>query len=181
MITPVPFIQPISSQAINSSRKRYGNASIKTGSATIDDFTVDKTAPSITTSSIASSNGTNTLAKSGDTITLTIVADEAIASPTVAFQSGGANVAGAVTVAAGDDDDATTWSASYVVADADTDVIIMHLTEGQSGYQDFSKFGGLLKSQSYGTNGTGDIKFTTTGAGAAGDAYQIIIRAVKEY
>ena len=68
-----------------------------------------------------------------------------------------------------------------VLADADTDVMIMHLTEGQSGYQDFSKFGGLLKSQSYGTNGTGDIKFTTTGAGAAGDAYQIIIRAVKEY
>ena len=68
-----------------------------------------------------------------------------------------------------------------VLADADTDVMIMHLTEGQSGYQDFSKFGGLLKSQSFGTNGTGDIKFTTTGAGAAGDAYQIIIRAVKEY
>jgi len=68
-----------------------------------------------------------------------------------------------------------------ILAAADTNVIIMHLTEGQSGYQDFSKFGGLLKSQSYGTNGTGDIKFTTTGAGAAGDAYQIIIRAVKEY
>ena len=68
-----------------------------------------------------------------------------------------------------------------VLADADTDGIIMDLTEGQSGYQAFSKFGGLLKSQSYGTNGTGDIKFTTTGAGAAGDAYQIIIRAVKEY
>ena len=68
-----------------------------------------------------------------------------------------------------------------VLADADTDVIIMHLTEGQSGYQDFSKFGGLPKSQSFGTNGTGDIKFTTTGAGAAGDAYQIIIRAIKEY
>mgnify|MGYP003131250249 FL=1 len=68
-----------------------------------------------------------------------------------------------------------------ILADADTDVIIMHLTEGQSGYQDFSKFGGLLKSQSYGTSGTGDIKFTTTGAGAAGDAYQIVIRAAKEY
>jgi hypothetical protein len=39
----------------------------------------------------------------------------------------------------------------------------------------------LPKSQSFGTNGTGDIKFTTTGAGAAGDAYQIIIRAIKEY
>ena len=57
----------------------------------------------------------------------------------------------------------------------------MHLTEGQSGYQDFSKFGGLPSSKSFGTSPTGDIKFTTTGADAAGDAYQIIIRASKEY
>ena len=68
-----------------------------------------------------------------------------------------------------------------ILADASTDVIIMHLTEGQSGYQDFSKFGGLPTSSSFGANGTGDIKFTTTGAGAAGDAYQIIIRGIKQY
>jgi|TARA_R100001163_G_scaffold62983_1_gene54323 hypothetical protein len=68
-----------------------------------------------------------------------------------------------------------------ILADASTDVIIMHLTEGQSGYQDFSKFGGLPSSKSFGTSPTGDIKFTTTGADAAGDAYQIIIRASKEY
>ena len=68
-----------------------------------------------------------------------------------------------------------------VLADADTDIIVLHLDEGQSGYQDFSRFGGLPTSSSYGTSGTGDIKFTTTGAGAAGDAYQIVIRAIKEY
>ena len=68
-----------------------------------------------------------------------------------------------------------------ILADADTDIIVMHLTEGQSGYQDFSKFGGLPTSSSYGTNGTGDIKFTTTGAGATGDAYQIVIRGIKQY
>ena len=68
-----------------------------------------------------------------------------------------------------------------ILAAADTNVIIMHLTEGQSGYQDFSKFGGLPNSKSFGTNGTGDIKFTTTGAGAAGDAYQIVIRGIKQY
>jgi len=68
-----------------------------------------------------------------------------------------------------------------ILAAADTDVIIMHLTEGQSGYQDFSKFGGLPNSKSFGTNGTGDIKFTTTGAGATGDAYQIVIRGIKQY
>jgi hypothetical protein len=68
-----------------------------------------------------------------------------------------------------------------VLADADTDIIVLHLDEGQSGYQDFSRFGGLPTSSSYGSSGTGDIKFTTTGAGAAGDAYQIVIRAIKEY
>jgi len=68
-----------------------------------------------------------------------------------------------------------------VLADADTDIIILHLDEGQSGYQDFSRFGGLPTSSSYGTNGTGDIRFTTTGAGATGDAYQIVIRGIKQY
>ena len=68
-----------------------------------------------------------------------------------------------------------------VLADADVDIIVLHLDEGQSGYQDFSRFGGLPTSSSYGANGTGDIKFTTTGAGAAGDAYQIVIRASKQY
>ena len=62
-----------------------------------------------------------------------------------------------------------------VLAAADTNIIVLHLDEGQSGYQDFEKFGGLP------TSGTGDIKLTTTGAGAAGDAYQIIIRASKQY
>ena len=68
-----------------------------------------------------------------------------------------------------------------VLADADTDIIVLHLDEGQSGYQEFSKFGGLPSTSSYGTNGTGDVDFTTTGAGAAGDAYQIVIRAIKQY
>jgi|TARA_R110002153_G_scaffold247508_1_gene403658 hypothetical protein len=68
-----------------------------------------------------------------------------------------------------------------VLADADTDIIVLHLDEGQSGYQDFSVFGGLPTTSSYGTNGTGDVDFTTTGAGAAGDAYQIVIRAIKQY
>jgi hypothetical protein len=68
-----------------------------------------------------------------------------------------------------------------VLADADTDIIVLHLAEDQQGYQTFEKFGGLPNSAEYGANGTGDIKFTTTGAGAAGDAYQVIIRAVKKY
>ena len=68
-----------------------------------------------------------------------------------------------------------------VLADASTDVIMLHLSEGQSGYQDFTSFGGLPGSSGYGSSGTGDIKFTTTGAGATGDAYQIVIRGIKQY
>jgi hypothetical protein len=45
----------------------------------------------------------------------------------------------------------------------------------------FSKFGWTSMTSSYGTNPTGDVKFTTTGSGAAGDAYQLVLRVVKEY
>jgi hypothetical protein len=68
-----------------------------------------------------------------------------------------------------------------VLADATTDIIIMHLAENQQGYHDFEKFGGLPSSSSYGTSPSGDIKFTTTGAGAVGDAYQVVLRVAKEY
>jgi len=68
-----------------------------------------------------------------------------------------------------------------VLADASTDVIIMHLDENQSGYQDFSRFGGLPKTTTYGSSPSGDIKFTTTGSGAVTDAYQIVLRMIKEY
>ena len=68
-----------------------------------------------------------------------------------------------------------------VLADATTDIIIMHLAENQQGYHDFEKFGGLPSSSSYGTSPNGDIKFTTTGADAVGDAYQVVLRVAKEY
>tara|TARA_R100000654_G_scaffold13576_3_gene29506 strand:- start:730 stop:1143 length:414 start_codon:yes stop_codon:yes gene_type:complete len=68
-----------------------------------------------------------------------------------------------------------------ILADASADVMMLHLTEGQSGYQDFTSFGGLPSSKTYGTSPTGDVKFTTTGAGAVGDAYQIVLRVSKDY
>ena len=68
-----------------------------------------------------------------------------------------------------------------VEADASTDVIILHLDENQSGYQDYSVFGGLPKTTTYGSSPTGDIRFTTTGAGAVTDTYQICFRMIKEY
>jgi hypothetical protein len=50
-----------------------------------------------------------------------------------------------------------------VLADADTDIIVLHLAEISRDTKTFEKFGGLPNSAEYGANGTGDIKFTTTG------------------
>ena len=68
-----------------------------------------------------------------------------------------------------------------VEADASTDVMILHLEGEQSGYQDFTAFGGLPSTTSYGTSPTGDILFTTTNSGAVTDTYQIVFRMLKEY
>tara|TARA_R100000808_G_C2154775_1_gene166132 strand:+ start:9237 stop:9650 length:414 start_codon:yes stop_codon:yes gene_type:complete len=68
-----------------------------------------------------------------------------------------------------------------ILADASTDVIMMHLDADQSGYQDFTRFGGLPSTKTYGTSPGGDIKFTTTGAGAVTDSYQICLRMQKLY
>ena len=45
-------------------------------------------------------------------------------------------------------------------------------------HQDFSTVGGL---KMYGTNATGDVLLSTLGTEASGDAYQMVIRAVKYY
>ena len=61
--------------------------------------------------------------------------------------------------------------------DADTDVGAFNAGVGWT-YQDFSNIGGL---KMYGTNATGDVLLSTLGTEASGDAYQIVIRAVKYY
>ena len=67
-----------------------------------------------------------------------------------------------------------------VEADASTDIIMMHMAADDIGYQDFSKFGGLPSTVEYGST-TGDVMFTTTGLGAVGDTYNIILRMKKHY
>ena len=67
-----------------------------------------------------------------------------------------------------------------VLADADADIIMLNLDEGQSGEVDYTDFGGLPSTKQTGTNPTGDIFFTTTGAGS-GDSYQIVLTMIKEY
>ena len=67
-----------------------------------------------------------------------------------------------------------------VLADASTDIIMLNLDEGQIGEVNYKDVGGLPSTSSTGTSPTGDIKFTTTGAGA-GDSYQIVLTMAKKY
>jgi hypothetical protein len=55
----------------------------------------------------------------------------------------------------------------------------MQLAEGGSGYLDYTDIGGLTSS--LGSSPTGDVLFTTTGAGAVGDTYNVVFRMIKEY
>tara|TARA_R100001244_G_scaffold33339_1_gene31200 strand:+ start:5290 stop:5703 length:414 start_codon:yes stop_codon:yes gene_type:complete len=68
-----------------------------------------------------------------------------------------------------------------ILADATVDVIMMHLDADQSGYQDFTRFGGLPSTLTYGASPGGDVKFTTTGSAAVTDSYQIVLRMQKLY
>ena len=67
-----------------------------------------------------------------------------------------------------------------VLADADADIIMLNLDEGQSGEVDYTDVGGLPNTKQTGTNPSGDIFFTTTGAGT-GDSYQIVLTMTKKY
>jgi hypothetical protein len=61
--------------------------------------------------------------------------------------------------------------------DATTDTVAFNLNPGWT-YQDFSTVGGL---KMYGSGANGDILLSTLGTEASGDAYEIMIRAVKYY
>ena len=61
--------------------------------------------------------------------------------------------------------------------DATTDGVALNLGVGWT-HQDFSSVGGL---KMYGSGATGDILLSTLGTEASGDAYEIVIRAVKYY
>ena len=55
----------------------------------------------------------------------------------------------------------------------------MQLAADGPGYLDYSDIGGITSSLGSGANG--DILFTTTGAGAVGDTYNVVFRMIKEY
>ena len=65
-----------------------------------------------------------------------------------------------------------------ILFDATSDVLAIELGENQSGYHDYSHFGGIPNNA--GSGKTGDIQFTTVGHSSA-DSYTIILEVNKEY
>ena len=62
--------------------------------------------------------------------------------------------------------------------DATSDKFIIELGENQSGYHDYSEFGGIKNNA--GSGKTGDIDFTTVGHSSA-DTYTVILKMRKTY
>ena len=62
--------------------------------------------------------------------------------------------------------------------DATSDKFIIELGENQSGYHDYSEFGGIKNNA--GSGKTGDVDFTTVGHSSA-DTYTIIMQVQKSY
>jgi hypothetical protein len=65
-----------------------------------------------------------------------------------------------------------------ILFDATSDVLAIQLGENQSGYHDYTSFGGLTNNA--GSGKTGDIKFTTVNA-SSGDTYTVILYLKKEF
>ena len=86
--------------------------------ATQFNWTYDGTAPILSSVSIASNNSTNTQAVADDVVTLTLTASEAISTPVVTFQSGGAAITD--TSVAYTNTSGNTWTAAYTVNASDT-------------------------------------------------------------
>ena len=63
--------------------------------------------------------------------------------------------------------------------DATSDAFIIELGENQSGYHDYSEFGGITNNAAA-SGKTGDIDFTTIGHSSA-DTYTIILKMRKTY
>ena len=104
--------------AINVAGGAFTDAASNTNTNASISWLYDGTAPTLSSVSIASNNSTSTLAKADDVITLTFTASEAIATPVVTFQSGGAAITDtSVTYV---NTSGNTWTAAYTVNASDT-------------------------------------------------------------
>ena len=62
--------------------------------------------------------------------------------------------------------------------DATSNVLAIGLSEDSNGYHDYSNFSGIPNNAGSGV--TGDLDFTTVGAGS-GDTYMIVLELIKSY
>ncbi len=62
--------------------------------------------------------------------------------------------------------------------DATSNVLAIGLSEDSNGYHDYSNFSGIPNNAGSGV--TGDLDFTTVGAGS-GDTYMIVLELIKAY
>ena len=107
-------VVPASSTSIYDGDANYAATSQSNNTTSLN----EKTAPTLSSVSIASNNSTTTLAKADDVVTLTFTASEAISTPVVTFQSGGAAITDtSVTYA---NTSGNTWTAAYTVNASDT-------------------------------------------------------------
>ena len=74
---------------------------------------------------------------------------------------------------------ATVGMAVLIEADATADTVLVPVPSDRMGRLDMSSFGGITSK--LGSGATGDILFTTTGAGSVGDAYNIVLKLAKDY
>lgn len=73
----------------------------------------------------------------------------------------------------------TVGMAVLIESDATADNILIPVASDRIGSLDMSSFGGITSK--LGSGATGDIVFTTTGAGSAGDSYNIVLKLAKDY
>ncbi|MDC0122023.1 Ig-like domain-containing protein, partial [Amylibacter sp.] len=104
--------------AINVAAGAFTDAASNTNTNTSISWLYDGTAPTLSSVSIASNNSTSTQAVADDVVTLTFTASEAIATPVVTFQSGGAAITDtSVTYV---NTSGNTWTAAYTANASDT-------------------------------------------------------------
>ncbi len=100
--------------AANTASGAYGGSAAAAGPSST--FTVDNTAPTLSSVNLASNNTNTSYSKVGDVVTLHFTSSETIGTPTVVFKTGTVTVAGANTPTSS----GNVWTASYTTNSADT-------------------------------------------------------------
>ena len=140
-------VVPASSTSIYDGDANYAATSQSNNTASLN----EKTAPTLSSVSIASNNSTTTLAKADDVVTLTFTASETIATPVVTFNSGGAAITDtSVTYA---NTSGNTWTAAYTANASDTEGTISY----SIAFSDTAGNAGTAV-----TSGTGSVTFDGT-------------------